>query len=89
LGNEVQWHVPLQRMIQYMDVLISQNSASAQEAVDLAVPAIFLSERARPLFPELVAQGRAKIVNVADLNAEIALVSVRSGGGAADHQMPI
>jgi hypothetical protein len=64
--------LPLPALLRHMSVLVSRFSGASAEAAAFGVPAIFLSEEARGQYNGLIEQGLATVINIRELNAEIA-----------------
>jgi hypothetical protein len=69
---------PLPALLRHMNVLLSLASGAAAEAAVFGVPAFFLSEEARGTFPRLIERNLAAVIDVAEVNHEIAAVPTRS-----------
>jgi hypothetical protein len=63
---------PLPALLRHMSVLLSLASGASAEAAAFGVPALFLSEEARGPFAGLIDRGFASIIDVRNLNIEIA-----------------
>ena len=64
--------LPLPALLRRMSAVVSLASGAAVEAAVLGVPALFLSLEARGLFPDLLARGLARLLEVQNLNDTIA-----------------
>ncbi len=64
--------MPLPALLRHMSLVLSIASGASAEAAALGVPALFLSEEARGPFAGLIERGLASIIDVHDLNTEIA-----------------
>ncbi len=67
--------LPLPALLPHMTLLVSLMSGAAGEAAMFGVPAFFLSEEANGPFGELIARGRARVVDPAQLAMEIGMLS--------------
>ncbi len=64
--------LPLPALLRRMSVVVSLASGAASEAGMFGVPALFLSPEAGALFPDLIAGGRAQVVEADMANIHIA-----------------
>jgi hypothetical protein len=72
--------LPLPALLPHMTLLVSLMSGAAGEAAVFGVPAFFLSEEANGPFGDLIARGFARIVDPAQLTAEIERLSDQRSG---------
>jgi hypothetical protein len=66
--------LPLPVLLRNMSVLLCLASGAAVEAEMFGVPVLFLSGESRGPFAELIARGTARVIDVGDVDAEIALL---------------
>lgn len=71
--------LPLPVLLRHMSVVISLASGTAAEAEMFGVPAFFLGSEALGPFASLVRRGGAKLVDVRDVNSEIARLPIAVG----------
>jgi hypothetical protein len=64
--------MPLPALLERMHAIVSLASGAAAEAAALGVPAYFLSEAAHVPFAAMIRQGHAAVIDVENLNAELA-----------------
>jgi hypothetical protein len=67
--------LPLPILLRHMDAVVSLSSGAGMEAAIFGVPALFLSDEARAMFPALLATGSGAVIDAADVNARIRLLS--------------
>jgi hypothetical protein len=78
--------LPLPVLLRHMSVLLCLASGAAMEAAMFAVPVLFLSEESRGPFAELIARGAARVVDIGDLDSEIARLAAAPSRQTAARQ---
>ena len=70
--------LPLPVLLRHMSVVLSLASGASSEASAFGVPAFFLSGEARGPFEGLIERGCAAVIDVLDVNTEIARLQART-----------
>jgi hypothetical protein len=68
--------IPLPALLRHVSAVVSLASGAASEAAMFGVPALFLSDEAAAMFPDLFSSGRASIIDARDTNMRIANLSL-------------
>jgi hypothetical protein len=81
--------LPLPVLLQRMSTVVSLASGAAVEAAAFGVPALFLHASALSLFPNLIARGKAELVELDGLAARIAALPRRPARPIMEPMPPI
>ena len=70
--------LPLPVLLRHMSVMLSLASGAVVEAAMFGVPTLFLSDDSRGPFAELIARGKARVIDARNVNTAIALLPATS-----------
>jgi hypothetical protein len=80
---------PLPALLRHMSVVLSLASGASAEGAVFGVPAFFMSDEARGPFAALIERGHARVVDIRNLNIEIARLPVVPARPALRRAAPI